>query len=101
LPIAASALACSVPSFVMEAEVSKLSRILFIAIAGVLVCPATVSAETGCHKRLNRHTHKWATHCLRGAPPVVVPAEPVVVVPPPGPITNTDPTDRYWYDPED
>jgi hypothetical protein len=79
--------------------VLKLSRIVRIVLAGVLIFPATASAEPGCRKHRDPHSHKWTTRCGRVAPPAMAPAEPVVVVPPSGP--NTDPTDRYWYDPED
>ncbi len=75
---------------------SKLSRIVLIVLAAVFVAPAPVSADPGCRKHRDPHTHKWTTVC----PPAVVPAEPGVIVPPPGPTTNTDPTDRYWWDPE-
>ena len=84
---------------------SKLSRIVLIVLAGVLVFPATASAESGCRKHRDSHSHKWVTHCARGAAPAAVPPEAADAPPPPpgqivGP-TNTDPTNRYWWDPED
>ena len=78
----------------------KLSRLLLIVLVGVLAYPAAASAQARCHKHWNRQTQKWTTQCTRSAPLAAEPAEPAVVPPPPGP-QNTDPTDRYWYDPED
>ncbi|MFY9656892.1 MAG: hypothetical protein WAK01_09940 [Methylocystis sp.] len=85
---------------------SKLSRLLLIVLAGTIACAATSSAQARCHKHWDRHSQKWTTHCAQNAPPVVSPdpAEPASVPPPPGPIgrpPNTDPTDPYWFDPQD
>jgi hypothetical protein len=82
---------------------SKLSRVLLIVLAGVLVSPAIAWAQGRCHKHWDRHSHKWTTHCARSASPAAAPAgsheAPSAAAS--GEPANTDPTDRYWYDPED
>jgi hypothetical protein len=88
----------------MEIEMPKLSRVLPILLAGVLAFAAASSAQARCHKHWDGRDQKWVTHCTHSAPPAAVSAEPAEPAPPPGPVsgtTNTDPTDRYWYDPED
>ena len=83
---------------------SKLSRLLLIVLAGAFASAATTSAQARCHKQWNRQTQKWTTHCAHSAPPAAAPGEEAAVPPPPGPVAgpqNTDPTDRFWFDPED
>ena len=82
----------------------KLSRVLPSLLAGVLAVAAVSSAQARCHKHWDRQNQKWTTHCTHSTPPAAAPDEEAAVPPPPGPVAgpqNTDPTDRFWFDPED
>jgi hypothetical protein len=82
----------------------KLSRLLPAVLAAALAFAAASSAQARCHKQWSPQSQKWTTHCTHSAPPAAAPGESGAVPPPPGPVAgpqNTDPTDRFWYDPED
>ena len=85
---------------------SKLSRLLLIVLSGAFVSAAASSAQARCHKHWDEQSQKWVTRCAHSAPPDAVSGEPAEPAPPPppGPVVspqNFDPTDRYWFDPED
>ena len=81
----------------------KLSRFLLIVLAAAFASAAASSAQARCQKHWDQQRQKWVTHCARSAPPPAVSPEPGEPASP-GPVRgsqNTDPTDRYWFDPED
>jgi hypothetical protein len=82
----------------------KPSRVLLVVLTTAFVCAVASSAQARCHKHWDRQTQTWVTHCAHSAPPAPARGESGAVPPPPGPVAgpqNTDPTDRYWFDPQD